>query len=323
MSNNPTSYFQIIRKMSVAFAGLFKNITIIRSNPDLTAEKIEDQRFIVPIEYADKEKYTKRLLGDPDLQKKIQIILPRLSYEFLGLEYDSSRKLNTNNKNYAVNPNSAESVLSQYNPVPYNFNYQLTAYARTIEDATQIVEQILPYFTPDFSIKLNLVQEMGIVKIVPILLDRVTPSIESDGPFDSEVRVVMFTFDFTIKAFIFGGIKTENIIQQANVNISSSNNNFISGSCDNLPTKSFIVLNTGSGDYNIGEIVYQGYNLENAIGTAEVSYWNKANSIITLSRINGTIKVGQTIIGTSTLSTYMIDHSYANNETYLNINITA
>ena len=98
MSNNPTSYFQIIRKMSVAFAGLFKNITIIRSNPDLTAEKIEDQRFIVPIEYADKEKYTKRLLGDPDLQKKIQIILPRLSYEFLGLEYDSSRKLNTNNK---------------------------------------------------------------------------------------------------------------------------------------------------------------------------------------------------------------------------------
>ena len=101
MANSPTSYFQIIRKMSVSFAGLFKNIVVVRSNPDLTADKTEDQRFVVPIEYADKEKYTKRLLGDPDFEKKIQIILPRLSYEFLGLEYDPSRKLNTNNKNLA------------------------------------------------------------------------------------------------------------------------------------------------------------------------------------------------------------------------------
>lgn len=312
MANNPTSYFQIIRKMSVAFAGLFKNITIIRTNPDLTAEKIEDQRFIVPIEYADKEKYTKRLLGDPDLQKKIQIILPRLSYEFLGLEYDASRKLNTNNKNFAIIPNSTESILTQYNPVPYNFNYQLTAYARTIEDATQIVEQILPYFTPDFSIRLNLVQEMGITKTVPILLDKVVPSIESEGSYDSEVRVVMFTFDFTIKAFIFGGIKPENLINSSNTNINSGFPANVTGKCELNISKSYNVYKSESNNFKTGEIVYQGFNLENAIGTGIVGNWNSNTNIITINNISGSMKTGQTIIGTESLASCILTSATSN-----------
>lgn len=309
MANNPTSYFQIIRKMSVAFAGLFKNIVIVRSNPELGAEKIEDQRFVVPIEYADKEKYTKRLLGDPDLQKKIQITLPRLSYEFIGLQYDASRKLNTNNKNFAQNPNSSDSVFSQYNPVPYNFNFQLTAYTRTIEDATQIVEYILPYFTPDFSIKINLVPEMGISKIVPILLNSVTPSIESEGSFDSEVRIVMFTFDFTVKGFIFGGIKTDNVIKQVSENYMVGDTSF--KNCDSSGSKTFTLLPNGRGTFKDGELVYQGYNLETSIATGIVREFS--NNVIYVSNIQGEFKKGQTIVGTESLSSYMIDRISTSN----------
>ena len=313
MANSPTSYFQIIRKMSVAFAGLFKNITIVRTNPELGVEKVEDQRIIVPIEYADKEKYTKRLLGDPDLKKKIQISLPRLSYEFVGLEYDASRKLNTNNKNFAYNQNSSDSVLSQYNPVPYDFNFQLTAYTRTIEDATQIVEYILPFFTPDFSIKVNLIPEMGITKNIPVLLNKVTPSIESEGAFDSEVRIVMFTFDFTVKGFIFGAIKTDPVIKKVSENIILEETNY--NTCEMNGSKMYNLLPNGRGNFRVGEVVYQGYNLECAVATGIVKQWS--NNEIYIINIDGEFKKNQTITGTASLASYMIEKSSSNTITAL------
>lgn len=320
MANNPTSYFQIIRKMNIAFAGLFKNIIIVRSDPELNAVKTEDQRFIVPIEYADKEKYTKRLIGDPDLQRKTQITLPRLSYEFIGMSYDSSRKLNTNNKNFAPDLTSSNSILAQYNPVPYDFNFQLTAYTRTIEDGSQIIEQILPYFTPDFTIKVNLIPEMGIVKNLPILLNEVIPSIESDGMYDSEVRVVMFTFSFTIKGFIFGAIKNQKVITSSDVNLnvgtySISSNDF--GHCDTDITRTYTMLDSENGEYRLGEIVYQGFNLENSIGTGVVKSWNKDKKELVISNISGCFKVGQTVVGTISLASYMINSDNTSSTTMI------
>ena len=141
------AYNKIMRKITLAFGDLFSNINCVRYNLDGT----EEERFLVPIDYAAKEMYVRRL-SDPDLDKKVQITLPRMSYEMTGLSYDASRKQNTNWKNFAQTTNG---LISQYNPVPYNFNYQLTVYARTIEDATQVVEYILPYFTPDFSVNIN------------------------------------------------------------------------------------------------------------------------------------------------------------------------
>ena len=170
-----THYHKTIRKITTSFASLFNNIVLIRYNPDGS----ENQRQVVPLEFGDKEKYTKRLEGDPELQKKIQLLLPKMSYELTGFRYDQNRKLNTNNRNFAPGL-SADTTLSQFNPVPYDFNFALTIYTRTIEDANQILEQILPYFTPDYSLRLNLIPEMNISKTVPIGLDSVTPLIDSE-----------------------------------------------------------------------------------------------------------------------------------------------
>jgi hypothetical protein len=172
-----STYNRVIRKLVVGFGNLFDSITLYRFKPDLT----ESERFIVPIAYASKERYVMRLEEDLNLDKKVQLTLPRMSFEMAGLSYDSSRKQNTNIKNFAGTPPSG--VLSQYNPVPYNFDFNLYIYVRNIEDGTQIIEHILPFFTPDYTIKLNLIPEMGIVKEVPIILNSTSHEILYEGLF--------------------------------------------------------------------------------------------------------------------------------------------
>jgi len=113
-----TTYNRVIRKLVVGFGNLFDNITLVRYNPDLS----EAQRMIVPIAYAAKEMYVKRLEDDPNLDKKVQATLPKMSFEMSGLTYDATRKQNTNIKNFAQ---TSSGIVSQYNPVPYNFDFNL------------------------------------------------------------------------------------------------------------------------------------------------------------------------------------------------------
>ena len=109
-------YNRTIRKLVVGFGNLFKDITLVRYNPNLS----EAERFLVPIAYASKESYVMRLEEDYDLDKKVQMTLPRMSFEMMGMTYDTSRKLNTNVRNFAASPGGA---IAQYNPVPYNFDF--------------------------------------------------------------------------------------------------------------------------------------------------------------------------------------------------------
>lgn len=318
--SNPTSYFQIIRKITVAFAGLFKNISIIKENPELNDEKIEDKRIIVPIEFGDKEKYTKRLLGDPDLNRQIQILLPRFSYEFKGLTYDSKRKLNDFNMSFAPNNNSDNSFFSQLSPVPYDFLYDLTLYTRNVEDGNQIIEYILPYFTPSFSIRINLIPEMNIIKNIPIMLDEVIPYFESNGDYKSETRILLWTFRFRVKGFIFGPIRDSKYILSANTDFYSTSNFPGSASCSDINVeKSFKLLSSGYGDFQIGELIYQGYNLEYATGTGIVSDWNNIDKIITIKNISGCFKNAQVITGVFSLASYMIYGAEYNAQTAFTI----
>ena len=171
--STPT-YNRVIRKMVVAFGNIFNNITLVRYNPDTS----EAERMKVPIVYAGKERYVMRLQEDPYLDKKIQTNLPRMSFELNGIKYDPSRKQLTNIKNFAKASN-ADTVLSQYNPVPYDFDFSLFIYVRNVEDGTQLVEHILPFFTPDYTLKVNLIPEMGVIKNVPVLLDRKSTRLNS------------------------------------------------------------------------------------------------------------------------------------------------
>ena len=209
-----TNQNRVIRKLIVAFGNLFNNINLIRYNKDGT----EQERFLVPIDYAPKEQYVMRLQSDPDLDKKVQMTLPRISYEMVGLTYDPDRKQNTNIKNFAQ---SSSQYLSQYNPVPYDFDFSLSIYTRSHEDVHSIAECILPFFTPDFTLRVNLIPEMGIVKEIPMVLNNTDREVTYEGTRDSDPRMIIWTLNFTLKGFIYGNVvnASNNIILHAYTNI--------------------------------------------------------------------------------------------------------
>lgn len=281
-------YNRIIRKLVVGFGNLFNDVTLVRYNPDNT----EAQRFIIPISYAEKEKYVQRLQGDPDLQKKVQITLPRFSFEMTGMEYDATRKQNTNTQNFVKTNNGAN---SQYNPVPYNFDFSLYLYVRNIEDATQVVEHILPYFTPDYTIKLNLIPEMGVVKEVPIVLNNVSKDVEYEGSRDSDTRLIIWTFNFTVKGFIYGQSQSRGLITHS---ITSIFNKITPSDIVNFTINN----SSGVGEYQVGELVYQGYSLATATATAKVVVWKNSN--LTLTEINGNFVSSMPLIGSKTNANY-------------------
>ena len=282
-----TFYNRIIRKLVVGFGNLFDEITLVRYNPDNS----EAQRFVVPIAYAAKELYVQRIEGDPNLDKKVQMTLPRMSFEMNGLTYDATRKQNTNIRQFAQ---TSAGVVSQYNPVPYNFDFNLYIYVRNIEDGTQIIEHILPYFTPDYTIKLNLIPEMGIIKEVPIVLNSTTSEVTYEGPRDTDPRMIIWTLNFTVKGFIFGAVSSTGLIKTSITNIFNE--------ITSADTIQFNMSTSGIGTYQIGETVYQGYSLPLSTASAKVVYYN--NNTLQLTNINGNFVSNQPIIGSVTNANY-------------------
>lgn len=288
--STPT-YNRIIRKLVTGFGNLFDNITLLRYNPDLS----EAQRMLVPIVYAAKEMYVRRLEDDPNLDKKVQTTLPRMSFEMTGLTYDATRKQNTNIKNFAK---TTTGVVSQYNPVPYNFDFNLYLYVRNIEDGTQIIEHIIPFFTPDYTIKLNLIPELGTVKEVPIILNSASQEIDYEGAGRTvETRMVIWTLNFTVKGFIFGKISDTGLIRNSITNILNS--------ITAEDTVAFSMNDTGIGTYQIGEVVYQGYSANQATATGKVIFWN--NNTLHLTNINGNFISDQPIVGLVSNGNYVFN----------------
>jgi hypothetical protein len=281
-------YNQIIRKTTVAFGNLFNNITLVRYNPDGS----EAERFLVPISFAGKERYAVRLEEDPNLDKKIQMTLPRMSFEMTGLNYDASRKQQTLIQNFAQSNTGA--IQSQYIPVPYDFKFSLYVYVRNIEDGNQIIEHILPYFSPDYTIKLNMIPEMGIIKELPIVLNDTQYEVEYEGPRSNDTRVVTWTLNFTIKGYVFGPVTASGLITSAITTI-LENNNLGQQYVD-------LSMSSGFGTYQQGETVYQGYSLNTSVASARVISWS--NNILRISNITGNFTVGQPVIGATTNANY-------------------
>ena len=282
------TYNRIIRKLVVGFGNLFDNITLVRYNPDAS----EAERFIVPIAYAAKELYVQRIEGDPNLDKKTQMTLPRMSFNMDGIAYDTSRKQNTNIKNFVQ---TTTGTVSQYNPVPYNFDFSLYIYVRNVEDGTQIIEHILPYFTPDYTIKLNLIPEMGITKEVPIVLNKTDYEVTYEGDRESDPRIVIWTLTFTVKGFIFGQINNTGLITTSITNIMNNTNA--------NDTVTFNMANTGVGLYTTGEVVYQGYSVNTSTASGTVVQFT--NNQLVLSSISGNFISNQSIIGLNSNANYV------------------
>lgn len=224
MLNDSVFYHGIVRKCIIGFGRLFSNIYIDRNAIDpVNGQNI--QRLHVPLSYAPKEKWLVRLDEDPTLENHTLTSLPRMSFEIIAYTYDSLRKINRMQymKNDCVsnNPNSASLVRT---PVPYNIDMSLYIVTKTQEDALQIIEQILPWFTPEYTMKINAVDEMGITLDVPVVLNSVIVSDEFEGTFQ-ERRFVIHTINFQMKAALFGPVSDQKVIldSQANMAVTDIN----------------------------------------------------------------------------------------------------
>jgi hypothetical protein len=255
---------------------------------------VEQEKFLVPIVYGGKEKYVSRLEGDPNLDKKVQITLPIMSFQMLDMKYDAGRKLNTFQRN--THPGgTSEGTLAVYNPVPFDFDFELYAYVRNIEDGAQLMEKILPYFTPDYTLAVNMIPEMGIVKQLPIILNDVSHEIDYEGDYNSKVRSVIWTLKFTVKGYLYGPVSEPKIIRTSFTNIIDD---------DSLQNKNVVItLNSGGfGNFKEGETVYQGYSFDTATATATVFNWNSNNRILTVNDTTGHFVTTANVIGVTSNS---------------------
>tara|TARA_B100001142_G_scaffold6565_1_gene6650 strand:- start:2791 stop:3591 length:801 start_codon:yes stop_codon:yes gene_type:complete len=203
-------YNQIVRKNIIAFGTLFNNITMKSSDPN-TGEVLEEQK--VPLAYGPKQKFLVRL-EENAASSKVAITLPRLYFEMTGVEYDSSRKTSPIQKYKTIIADNGNEVKVQYVPVPYNISFELGIIAKSQDDALQILEQILPYFQPSFSVTLNMIPDMNEKKDIAIVLNNIGSEDEWDDSF-LERRYINYTLNFTMKSYLYGPYSTSNIIRKA------------------------------------------------------------------------------------------------------------
>lgn len=303
-------YNNIIRKIVLSFGNLFSQIPLVRYD----ANGNEQERFIVSLIYAPKEQYVHRLNDDPDLDSKVQVVIPTMSYEMMGMSYDASRKQITNVKNFSQ---GAGGTLSQYNPVPYNFDFDLNLYSRTFDDAHQIVEHVLSYFTPDYTIKINYVPSMGIIKEVPVILNSVDRDVDYEGDRETGPRRIIFTFHFTVKGFIFGKISdvTNKLVTHTITNVYQSESKGAVYSFDLNPS--------GFGAYKPNELVYQGPTLGDSTASGQVIRYDSLNHILYLTNLHGDFISSAPLIGSSSYAKYYFTSSSStSNNAITRINVT-
>ena len=210
-------YHESLRKVVVAFGTIFNNIIIHRTDADGSVL----QRLKVPLSYSPKEKFLTRLEQQPNLeQREMAISLPRMGFEISGLSYDSSRKLQRVGKFKNVNTSDASKQYYQYNPVPYNLSFNLYSFTATAEDGLCIIEQILPYFQPDYTVTVNAIPSMGIKRDVPITLNSVDYQDTYDGSF-TQRRAVNYTLNFTAKTYLYGPIYSSKVIKETQTDLFS------------------------------------------------------------------------------------------------------
>ncbi|NBX50866.1 hypothetical protein EBT25_13285, partial [bacterium] len=208
-----TFYHGTIRRYVVLFGTLFNDLYI--NVPDTVHNRIKTVK--VPITYSARDKLLARVTADPTLSRPA-IVLPRMGFEMVDMRYDPSRKLNTIGKKLkqdSVDPNTQKYV---YNPVPYNFDFRLYIMVKTTEDGTRIVEQILPFFTPEWTATVSIVPDMDITMDIPVVLTSVSHSDGYEGSVEQD-RVITWDLTFTVKGYLFGPISKGGVITLSTTNV--------------------------------------------------------------------------------------------------------
>ena len=205
-------YHETMRKVIVSFGTMFNDISIVRKDNSGNIT----QQMKVPLAYGPRQKFLVRLNDDPDLTKQVAVTLPRLGFEISNLTYDPTRKLNRVQKFKKVKGADTKRLDTQYMPVPYNLDMELYVLSKNSDDALQIVEQILPYFQPDYTVTINDMVDMGIKRDVPIVLNSIAYQDDYQGDFETR-RAIIYTLSFTAKFYLYGPVTSNKVIKTVQV----------------------------------------------------------------------------------------------------------
>lgn len=199
-------FHNIIKDYVIVFGTLFNEITIQRTD---SSNNVIDE-FKVPLSYGPRDKMLARVDADPDLNRQAAITLPRMSFELVSANYDNSRKLSTIGRTKGTTTSGVSTYI--YNPVPYNFTFQLSIAVKNAEDGTRIVEQILPFFTPEWNVTLQHVDSIADSKHdVPVILQSVTTEDQYTDNFETR-RALLWNLDFVMKGYLYGPAKTSKVV---------------------------------------------------------------------------------------------------------------
>jgi len=204
-----TYYHSIIRKYIIMFGTMFNDIDVQRFNT--AGERVQTLR--VPIAYGPKEKYLVRLAQDPNFDRDVAISLPRMSFEITSMNYNSTRKLPSTVKNVYVYTDK-DKLKYQYTPVPFDINIALSVFVKNADDGVQILEGILPFFTPEWTNTINLIPELKLKMDVPVVFNDISTEDTYEGDFSTR-RALIHTLNFTVKGYLFGPVRTQGVIKRA------------------------------------------------------------------------------------------------------------
>ena len=207
-------YNEILRRTIISFGTLFNSITIKQTNSSDNVVSV----VRVPLSYGPTQKFLARLEQSPDLSKSTAMTLPRMSFEFTGLTYDSTRKVSTTQQYTVKDPDNGSESKKVFMPVPYNMQFELSIMTKLNDDALQIVEQILPYFQPAYNLSVELVESIQEKRDIPIILENITMQDDYEVIYTTR-RVLLYTLRFTAKTYLFGPVTTatKDIIKKATV----------------------------------------------------------------------------------------------------------
>lgn len=205
-------YHGTIRRYIIMFGNIFNEIQVNRFN----SSGVKIQSINVPISYGPKQRFIERVLADPTLNRSTSITLPRLSFSMNSMSYNPSRKLNSGHRfTKGVNTGGTD-FASMYAPVPYDFSFSLSLFTKNAEDGIQIIEQIVPFFTPDFTLTMKSLPELNLNLDIPIELLSVTSDDSYEGSFEDQ-RVLTWDLDFVVKGYLFGPVSKNKYINKVTI----------------------------------------------------------------------------------------------------------
>lgn len=249
-------YHEILRKTIIGFGTLFNNIEIQQTNNQGEVTSV----LRVPFAYGPTQKFLARVEQQPNLNTPVQITLPRMSFEFTGLTYDATRKLTTTQTFLSKSLTNSTDIRKTYMPVPYNMDFELSIMTKLNDDMLQIVEQILPYFQPSYTLTVNLIDSIGEKRDIPIILNNISMEDDYEGDYSTR-RALIYTLNFTAKIYLFGPVSSgvsKDIIQKISIGFVSGDTNSttrdLTYSSEPVATKNYTgqVTTTISKDVEIG-----------------------------------------------------------------------